>query len=109
MPAVAKNPGKPDVGVAAIDPQARAILDLARDTPHRKPDGTAFLPIATQRIFAMRWLVSHEAAVPIAYEIPGHVITNPGTGTSVPDALAVTACSPNRKTAVCASSNRKTR
>jgi hypothetical protein len=36
----------------------------------------------------MRWLVSRRASVPMAYEIPGHVITNPGTGTTVSATLA---------------------
>src|SRR5437868_5435407 len=77
VPAATPAAGKPDLpAVATITPEAKAILDLARDTPYRKPDGSAFLPIATQRIFSMRWLVSHQADVPIAFEIPGHVITN---------------------------------
>lgn len=68
---------------AVSSEERQLILDLARDTPHRRPDGTAFLPIATQRIFSMRWQVSRSAEVPMAYEIPGHVITDPGTGTRV--------------------------
>jgi hypothetical protein len=87
---------EPDVGstppavgdIAAVDPMNQVILELVRDTPHRRPDGTAFLPIATQRIFEMRWQVSRLADVPMAHEIPGHVITNPGTGTMVHAALA---------------------
>ena len=75
-------------GNAAVDPVNQVILELVRDTPHRRPDGTAFLPIATQRVFDMRWQVSRIADVPMAHEIPGHVITNPGTGTMVHAALA---------------------
>ena len=72
----------------SADGQSKVILDLARDTPYRTPDGSAFLPIATQRLFSMRWLVSRRSAVPLAFEIPGHVITNPSTGTTVPATLA---------------------
>jgi cobalt-zinc-cadmium efflux system membrane fusion protein len=72
----------------ATGPQKQLILSLARDTPYRLPDGSAFLPIATQRIFSMRWQVSRQADVPMAYEIPGHIITNPGTGTLVHATLA---------------------
>jgi len=74
--------------IATVDPVNQVILELVRDTPHRLPDGTAFLPIATQRVFDMRWQVSRIADVPMAHEIPGHVITNPGTGTMIHAALA---------------------
>lgn len=75
---------------AAVPPQAqpRAALDLLRDTPHRRPDGSAFLPMSTQRVFSMRWTTSHSADVAMAYEIPGHVITDPSTGTTVAVPLA---------------------
>jgi cobalt-zinc-cadmium efflux system membrane fusion protein len=63
--------------------QPRAALDLLRDTPHRRPDGSAFLPMSTQRVFSVRWQVGNNANVAMAYEIPGHVITDPSTGTSV--------------------------
>jgi hypothetical protein len=76
------------MGGIAVDPVNEVILELVRDTPHRRPDGTAFLPIATQRVFDMRWQVSRVADVPMAHEIPGHVITNPGTGTMIHAALA---------------------
>ncbi|QFR32688.1 efflux RND transporter periplasmic adaptor subunit [Ancylobacter sp. TS-1] len=78
------------VAEAAVPPQAqpRAALDLLRDTPHRRPDGSAFLPMSTQRVFSMRWTTSHSADVAMAYEIPGHVITDPSTGTTVAVPLA---------------------
>lgn len=73
-----------------VEPQAQpqAALDLIRDTPHRRPDGSAFLPMSTQRVFSVRWKVCSSADVPMAYEIPGHVITDPSTGTTVNAALA---------------------
>jgi hypothetical protein len=89
----AAEPTKPALQGGAVadvpeDAQAQAVLDLARDTPYRRADGTAFLPIATQHIFSMRWQVSRRADVPMAYEIPGHIITNPGTGTKIAATLA---------------------
>ncbi len=97
--APASAPGKPDLVGSAVDggkpdeatktdPDNQAILELIRDTPHRRLDGTAFLPIATQRVFDMRWQVSRRADVPIAHEIPGRVITNPATGTMIHAELA---------------------
>ncbi|MGA0562938.1 efflux RND transporter periplasmic adaptor subunit [Ancylobacter sp. VNQ12] len=76
--------------IPALAPQAqpRAALDLLRDTPHRRPDGTAFLPMSTQRVFSVRWKVGRSADVAMAYEIPGHVITDPSTGTTVNASLA---------------------
>jgi hypothetical protein len=76
--------------IPALAPQAqpRAALDLLRDTPHRRPDGTAFLPMSTQRVFSLRWKVGRSADVAMAYEIPGHVITDPSTGTTVNASLA---------------------
>ena len=68
--------------------QSQAALDLMRDAPHRRPDGSAFLPMSTQRVFSVRWKVCNSAEVPLAYEIPGHVITDPSTGTTVNAALA---------------------
>jgi hypothetical protein len=73
-----------------VPPQAQpqAALDLIRDTPHRRPDGSAFLPMSTQRVFSVRWKVCSSADVAMAYEIPGHVITDPSVGTTVNAALA---------------------
>ncbi|MCK0209432.1 HlyD family efflux transporter periplasmic adaptor subunit [Starkeya koreensis] len=75
---------------APVPPQSQppAALDLLRDTPHRRPDGSAFLPMSTQRVFSLRWTTSHTADVAMAYEIPGHVITDPSTGTTVAVPLA---------------------
>ncbi|QJP13441.1 HlyD family efflux transporter periplasmic adaptor subunit [Starkeya sp. ORNL1] len=73
-----------------VPPQAQpqAALDLIRDTPHRRPDGSAFLPMSTQRVFSVRWKVCSKADVAMAFEIPGHVITDPSVGTTVNAALA---------------------
>lgn len=69
--------------VIAPQQQPRAALDLLRDTPHRRPDGTAFLPMSTQRVFSLRWQTGRAGDVAMAYEIPGHVITDPSAGTTV--------------------------
>ena len=74
--------------IVAPQAQPQAALDLIRDTPHRRPDGSAFLPMSTQRVFSVRWKVCSSADVAMAYEIPGHVITDPSTGTTVNAALA---------------------
>ncbi|WP_207461204.1 HlyD family secretion protein [Azospirillum sp. SYSU D00513] len=63
--------------------EAQAVLGMVRDTPHRRSDGAVFLPVTTQRLFSMRWQVTRETTVPVTREIPGQVITNPGTGTLV--------------------------
>jgi cobalt-zinc-cadmium efflux system membrane fusion protein len=65
------------------DSKAQAVLSVIRDTPYRRPDGTVFLPITTQRLFSMRSMVTREAAVPLTYEIPGRVVTNPATATTI--------------------------
>ena len=107
-PAAGEAPAAVGPSGDAADAQSKVILDLARDTPYRQADGAAFLPIATQRLFSMRWLVSRRAAVPLAFEIPGHVITNPSTGTTVPATLAgvveavVAACGKHHCRSTCA-------
>jgi membrane fusion protein, heavy metal efflux system len=65
------------------DSKAQAVLSVIRDTPYRRPDGMVFLPITTQRLFSMRSMVTREAAVPLTFEIPGRVVTNPATATTI--------------------------
>jgi len=69
--------------VAPVVPDKGPLFELARDTPHRRDDGTAFLPMATQRIFAFEWEIARRTEVPMALEMTGRVVTDPGTGTSV--------------------------
>lgn len=67
-----------------LDAAARqTIAALAEDTLEVREDGSVFLPIATQRLFSMRWTVVRMAEVPLTYEIPGHVIRNPVRATTV--------------------------
>src|SRR5690606_15893454 len=77
-------------GAAEADVAAEnaALFDLTRDTPHRREDGTAFLPMATQRIFSMQWEIAHRKQVPLASEMTGRIVTDPGTGTIVQAQLA---------------------
>ncbi|HEV7369756.1 efflux RND transporter periplasmic adaptor subunit [Arenibaculum sp.] len=75
--------GEPDRSQEADGPEMQAVLGMVRDTPHRRPDGSVFLPITTQRLFSMRWQVTRRDTVPVTHEIPGHVITNPASGTLV--------------------------
>ncbi|MEP9378635.1 HlyD family efflux transporter periplasmic adaptor subunit [Aquabacter sp. CN5-332] len=82
------TPTFPPAEVVAPHAQPQAALDLVRDTPHRRPDGTFFLPMATQRIFSVRWQVCTRADVSMAYELPGHVITDPSTSTTLQATLS---------------------
>lgn len=77
------SPGMDDEQVASVAPDTGPLFELARDTPHRRTDGTAFLPMVTQRIFSFEWEIARRTEVPMAVELTGRVVTDPGTGTSV--------------------------
>lgn len=83
--------GKADAAVAdteTADPGEDPLLSLTGDTPHRRPDGTVFLPIAAQRVFGLRTVVGERVAVPATVELPGRVITNPNTSHLIQPAQA---------------------
>jgi len=82
------SPGTDDDKVASVAPDKAPLFELARDTPHRRNDGTAFLPMVTQRIFSFEWEIARRSEVPMAVELTGRVVTDPGTGTSVQAELA---------------------
>lgn len=84
----AAAPETPDAAFDLNGAEAQALLGLVRDTPYRRPDGTVFLPIVTQRLFSMRSTVTQEATVPFSYEIPGRIVTSAATGTIVPASRA---------------------
>lgn len=75
--------GTEEETVAPVAMEKGPLFELARDTPHRRDDGTAFLPIVTQRIFSFEWEIARRTEVPMAVEMTGRVVTDPGTGTSV--------------------------
>ena len=62
---------------------AQARLGVSTDTPYRRPDGTVFMPIASQRLFLVRSTVTRIEDLPLSWEIPGRVTTNAATGTMV--------------------------
>jgi len=55
------------------------LLALMREKPKMNPDGTIFLPIATQRAFAIRTVVGEITSAPIGIELPGRVVVNPSS------------------------------
>jgi len=55
------------------------LLSLIGDTPHRRPDGTVFMPIAAQRVFGFRTVIGQRVSVPATVELPGRIVTNPST------------------------------
>ena len=62
---------------------AQARLGVSSDTPYRRPDGTVFLPISSQRLFQVRSMVTRVEDLPLSWDIPGRVTTNAATGTMV--------------------------
>lgn len=62
---------------------AQARLSTSSDTPYRRPDGTVFLPISSQRLFQVRSMVTRVEDLPLSWDIPGRVTTNAATGTMV--------------------------
>ncbi|MGE0254923.1 MAG: efflux RND transporter periplasmic adaptor subunit [Alphaproteobacteria bacterium] len=66
----------PEASAGSEDP----LLSLIGDTPHRRPDGTVFLPIAAQHVFGLRTVIGQRVSVPTTVEMPGRVVTNPSTG-----------------------------
>ena len=50
---------------------AQARLGVSTDTPYRRPDGTVFMPIASQRLFLVRSTVTRIEDLPLSWEIPG--------------------------------------
>lgn len=72
----APAPAAADADAGSEDP----LLSLIGDTPHRRPDGTVFLPIAAQHVFGLRTVIGQRVSVPTTVEMPGRVVTNPSTG-----------------------------
>ena len=55
------------------------LLGLMREKPKMNPDGTIFLPIATQRAFSIRTVIGEITSAPIGIELPGRVVVNPSS------------------------------
>ncbi len=57
--------------------QASAPAIVVRDIAQRLPDGTVFVPKPTQRVLAIRTLLTEEQNHPGAIELPARVIPDP--------------------------------
>ena len=78
--AVETGPGTTAVGErAAPEGSDDPLLSLIGDTPHRRPDGTVFMPIAAQRVFGLRTVIGERAMVPATVELPGRIVRDPST------------------------------
>jgi multidrug efflux pump subunit AcrA (membrane-fusion protein) len=53
---------------------AESLMALIGDTPHRRLNGTVFLPVAAQRVFGMRTVLGERARVPVVSEFPGRIV-----------------------------------
>ena len=60
----------------------------ARDAPQRQPDGSVFVPKTSQRLLAIRTVVTEKREYFKAIELPGRIITDPNASGYVQSALA---------------------
>jgi multidrug efflux pump subunit AcrA (membrane-fusion protein) len=58
-------------------------MALIGDTPHRRLNGTVFLPVAAQRVFVMRTVLAERARVPVVSEFPGRIIQSPASNSLI--------------------------
>ncbi|MGE4218561.1 MAG: efflux RND transporter periplasmic adaptor subunit [Alphaproteobacteria bacterium] len=68
---------------APLMEDAENVLALLPDTPHRRTDGSVFLPMASQRVFGLRTALTERGAAPVTVELPGRVIADPSTAALV--------------------------
>jgi len=69
-----EEPGKLD---------AESLMALIGDTPHRRLNGTVFLPVAAQRVFGLRTVLGKRARVPVVSEFPGRVVQSPASSSLI--------------------------
>jgi len=74
-------------GTQAHDNGTAAIGLAARDLAHRLPDGSVFMPKATQRILAIRTAMTEAAVHRRAVELPGRIIPDPNSSGYVQAAI----------------------
>lgn len=72
-----------DTASATADMDPEGVLTLLADTPHRRTDGSVFLPVASQRVFGLRTALTERGAAPETVELPGRVIADPSTAALV--------------------------
>lgn len=68
-------------------PPAQAAIG-GRDIPQRQPDGSVFVPKATQRLLAVRTALTTSGTHFKAVELPGRIISDPNASGYVQSALA---------------------
>lgn len=69
-------------------PPAQATSRGERDIPQRQPDGSVFVPKATQRLLAVRTALTTSGTHFKAVELPGRIISDPNASGYVQSALA---------------------
>jgi membrane fusion protein, heavy metal efflux system len=62
---------------------AESLMALIGDTPHRRLNGTVFLPVAAQRVFGMRTVLGERARVPVVSEFPGRIVQSPASNSLI--------------------------
>jgi membrane fusion protein, heavy metal efflux system len=80
-PAIAKINVGPAEETEKLD--AESLMALIGDTPHRRLNGTVFLPVAAQRVFGMRTVLGERARVPVVSEFPGRVVQSPASSSLI--------------------------
>ena len=66
-----------------VELDAESLMALIGDTPHRRLNGTVFLPVAAQRVFGLRTVLGERARVPVVSEFPGRVVQSPSSNSLV--------------------------
>lgn len=80
----ARLTGEPAEGAAATPPAGTAAATTAgnaaaAENPHRRLDGTVFLPKSSQRLLDVTTAVTRVGEVASTIRVAGHVIADPGT------------------------------
>ena len=70
------------------DHGTEAAPAAARDAPQRQPDGSVFVPKTSQRLLAIRTVVTEKREYFKSIELPGRIITDPNASGYVQSALA---------------------
>ena len=62
---------------------ADSLMALIGDTPHRRLNGTVFLPIAAQRVFGLRTVLGERVRTPVVTEFSGRIVRNPASSSLI--------------------------
>jgi multidrug efflux pump subunit AcrA (membrane-fusion protein) len=80
-PTLANSNAAPDAEIVELD--AESLMALIGDTPHRRLNGTVFLPVAAQRVFGLRTVLGERARVPVVSEFPGRIMQSPASNSLI--------------------------